>query len=702
MKTINRFFCGLGLITVLALPRGTQAASGYSTYTGRVTSGGVGVAGVQFTASSPSGGTNATALTGTDGNIAIPMWSSRDSANPYYDRVTISRSGASLMPPRYDSWLADGTDHGLLNAVIGNGLYSVQITNLSTHQGVGGVTVKLSGAPSVFKEVFPSNAIPDNDTTGVSIPIVVTNSGTVGSLKVFVAIRHTWMGDVDVSLIHPDGTTVLLNNQTEGNLHGLNTLYPDLTAPVQSLTSFNGRAAAGTWKLKVRDLSPGETGLINYVALSIASATDLSTTQSNRTTAANGSVALGNWGPGAKLTPIPTNGYIFSPVSAVVSPLVPATFIAGLAPVGGVGSSLSLNGVNQYVQVNDSPVLHLTNQMTLEAWVRTTSDKNQPILWKLGGGYGSENGYGLALSDGSLMFVTTTDGWWDRQSFGYISPNEWHHVAAVWDRGQSLFYVDGVLAGTASSTSPPGDTSEPLLIGTAQGADWWLGTWTNFTGQIAEVRLWNIARSGSQIAGSLSAALPSNLPGLVAYYRFNENFGVAAFDSASRTSSPDQGGEQTGTVLNGGTFLARDPDLAAKMVLAITENTPRQIFLPARDPSTNVTYSGVSANVGTLALVSGGIYLYTPPPNYIGPVTISYTATGWQTNLVGTMALQVQAINTPPVVGPGQGIRFNGNSQYAFATNQAVIPTSGDFTVGMLGSGTDGCGWFARDSLSRR
>ena len=685
MKTINRFFCGLGLITILALPRGTQAAAGYSTYTGRVTSGGVGIAGVQFVASSPNGGTNSTALTDTNGNIAIPMWSSGDSFNPYYDRVTISRSGASLMPPRYDSWMADGVNQGILNAVIGSGLYSAQITNLSTHQGMSGVTVRLSGAPSVFKEVFPSNAIPDNDTTGVSIPIVVTNIGTVSSLKVFVAIRHTAMGDVEVSLIHPDGTTVLLLNQNDyGGMRGLNTLFPDLRAPVQSLTSFNGHAVAGTWKLKVRDLAPLDTGLINYFALSIASATDLSTIQTNGTTAANGSVALGNWGPGAKLTPIPTNGYIFSPTSAVVYPLVPATFIAGLTPVGGVGSSLSLNGVNQYVQVNDSPVLHLTNQMTLEAWVRTTSDKNQPILWKLGGGSGSENGFGLAIYSGELMLVTTANGWWDRLSFGSISTNEWHHVAAVWNRGQSLFYIDGVFVGGASSTSP-GDTSEPLLIGTAQVASGWLdgvtNTWTNFTGQIAEVRLWNIARSGNQIASSLSAALPSNLPGLIAYCRFNENFGAVAFDSASRTSSPDQGGEQTGTVLNGGTYLANDSGLAAKMFLAITENTPRQIFLPAEDPSTTVTYSAVSATVGTLVPVSGGIYLYSPPTNYIGPVIISYTATGWRTNLVGALALQVQAINTPPVVGPGQGLSFNAATQYAFATNKAVIPTNGDFTV---------------------
>jgi subtilisin-like proprotein convertase family protein len=109
----------------------------------------------------------------------------------------------------------------------------------------------------------PALSIPDNNTTGVTATINVAASGTVTSIRVRVGITHTYQGDLEVALIGPDNTTVLLHNRTGAGTDNINTVYPDLTAPAQALSAFNGKAILGAWKLRVRDLASADTGTLN-------------------------------------------------------------------------------------------------------------------------------------------------------------------------------------------------------------------------------------------------------------------------------------------------------------------------------------------------------------------------------------------------------------------------------------------------------
>ena len=655
---------------VLILPRNAEGAAGWSNYTGRVTSGGVGISGIKFDGTGAGGYWASNYYNDASGNITFPMFSSGDAANPYYWQVYLSRSGVGIAPSRYNSWLAYGADNGNLNAAIWYGQYSAQINNAANAQGVGGVTVAVSGAPSVFREVYPALAIPDNNATGVTTPIVVAGSGTVSFMKVYIAIRHTFIGDLEVALIHPDGTTVILHNRVGGGADNLNTFYPDLTAPNQSLTAFNGRAVAGTWNLRVRDLAGTDTGLINYAALVIASATDVSTTQYTGTSAANGAVTLANWEPGATVTPS-APGYSFSPASTVAYPLVPVTFTAtDLSPVVGPGAALSLNGSSQYITVANDAAFSGTNAITIEAWIKASNGTDRYIVAKEGSFWLGLGPNGTTANKLSFYVAGVSTSW--LQGARDLNDNLWHHVAGTYDGSTLRVYVDGVLDGSRNATGLILTSANPMQIGARNGG-------SLFAGSLAEVRVWNIARSGNEIVGSRSAALPNNLPGLMAYYRLNEGSGIIAWDSAS-AADPNQGGAQNGTLVNGPVYQVPDPALGTNMVMIITEDTPRQVFLPAKDLISTVTYSGVSASVGMLTLVSGGTYLYTPPPDYSGPVTISYTASDAFTSLASAIALQVQGNNDPPVVGPGRSLAFNGNSQYGVATN-GVIPTNGNFTV---------------------
>jgi subtilisin-like proprotein convertase family protein len=115
-----------------------------------------------------------------------------------------------------------------------------------------------------YSTLTANTAIPDNNTTGITSTINVAATGTIVSLRVRVDITHTFQGDLEVALIGPDNTTVLLHNRTGGTTDNIQTVYADLTAPAQALSAFTGKAINGAWKLRVKDLAAADTGTLNF------------------------------------------------------------------------------------------------------------------------------------------------------------------------------------------------------------------------------------------------------------------------------------------------------------------------------------------------------------------------------------------------------------------------------------------------------
>ncbi len=157
------------------------------------------------------------------------------------------------------------------------------LTTFNTYNSVGTWTLKVTDTKAsntgtlvswsmTFmgeKSVSPALAIPDNNTTGVSSVLAYTGAGTVASVRVRVNVTHTYKGDLEIALIAPDGTTVLLHNLTGGSANNVNTEFPDLTASAQSLTLLNGKTIAGNWTLRVRDLAAADIGTLASWTLSL-------------------------------------------------------------------------------------------------------------------------------------------------------------------------------------------------------------------------------------------------------------------------------------------------------------------------------------------------------------------------------------------------------------------------------------------------
>ena len=103
-----------------------------------------------------------------------------------------------------------------------------------------------------------SLAIPDNTT--VSDAITVADSGTATSVTVAVDITHTYIGDLRIDLVAPDGTTKTLHNRLGGSIDDINQEYtPD----------FEGESIAGTWSLRISDNANFDSGTLNDWTLTI-------------------------------------------------------------------------------------------------------------------------------------------------------------------------------------------------------------------------------------------------------------------------------------------------------------------------------------------------------------------------------------------------------------------------------------------------
>jgi len=128
-------------------------------------------------------------------------------------------------------------------------------------------------------------SIPDNNPTGVSSKILITDNKIISDVNVTINITHTWVGDLDLMLISPKGTTVLLAaSRIDDGQNYINTGFDDgaslsfdsgsapytgVFRPFGNLAMFNNEESFGNWILKAEDSGPADLGTINSWNLEI-------------------------------------------------------------------------------------------------------------------------------------------------------------------------------------------------------------------------------------------------------------------------------------------------------------------------------------------------------------------------------------------------------------------------------------------------
>jgi subtilisin-like proprotein convertase family protein len=159
----------------------------------------------------------------------------------------------------------------------------------------GGLTVPVtvdprpgSGTSVALRDGLGPAATPVPQTTEATF--VARGSGTITDVDLRIdELRHTWLGDLQISLVSPAGTVVGITdgwgNADFGGDDVLDAVFDDgapvlptpgnddpgpvtgRIRPIGSLSALNGQAAAGTWKLRITDQYPGDAGTLEHWGL---------------------------------------------------------------------------------------------------------------------------------------------------------------------------------------------------------------------------------------------------------------------------------------------------------------------------------------------------------------------------------------------------------------------------------------------------
>lgn len=109
--------------------------------------------------------------------------------------------------------------------------------------------------------------IPDNQPQGIERTIVITETGKVASIAVMIDINHSYIGDLLIALINPNGETVVLHNRSGGSENNIVVHYTTSNTP--ALATLLGQAINGDWRLQVIDQESRDIGKLNVWQLDI-------------------------------------------------------------------------------------------------------------------------------------------------------------------------------------------------------------------------------------------------------------------------------------------------------------------------------------------------------------------------------------------------------------------------------------------------
>jgi hypothetical protein len=206
-----------------------------------------------------------------------------------------------------------------------------------------------------------------------------------------------------------------------------------------------------------------------------------------------------------------------------------------------LGMALTLDGVNDYVDVANAGSLNVAGELTLEAWVNLNDPSlEQTIAGKLSG----QRGYLLGVKNNQLFAeIRDTQGTSYTIQAGAIAANEWTHLAITWQAdGQMVGYINGSVVGTqAAGADPIGANTTAFRMGSAP----WDASSMHMAGSLDNLRLYSRALSEAELRATMRRAVGNTTNGLVGSWRFNERQGSMAYDQTAFTN--------TGTLINGPT-----------------------------------------------------------------------------------------------------------------------------------------------------
>jgi hypothetical protein len=176
---------------------------------------------------------------------------------------------------------------------------------------------------------------------------------------------------------------------------------------------------------------------------------------------------------------------------------------------GNTGKAYDFDGVNDWIQVTDTPGLRLQTG-TLSCWLQYTSLQKMQLIIKQNINNANNSNYDIVINDYNQilgigpwsqgMYVNSCGfqtNWTQNIPDIDLSGNIWHHVVSIYDQNVMKIYFDGLLVSTKNTAQQ--------LMNACSDSDLLFGRgWQNFPlwyeGKLDDVAIWNRALDSTEIA----------------------------------------------------------------------------------------------------------------------------------------------------------------------------------------------------------
>jgi len=206
---------------------------------------------------------------------------------------------------------------------------------------------------------------------------------------------------------------------------------------------------------------------------------------------------------------------------------------------GKYGNALEFDGSNDYVDCGNDVSLNITDEITIEAWVKTnTNATTQRVVSKQQTGVGIYNFKIVNQKFNIYIEDTTNSGYRYLSDNSWIGDGQWHHVVGTASiiTDEIHMYLDGSL--NDGSTDPIGDVTSfsctnNLRIGRrSDGSDY-------FNGTIDEVRIWNRTLSWEEINASYNSKVNQLYHNFTGLSIGNYSYYAHAIDAAGNENATE-------------------------------------------------------------------------------------------------------------------------------------------------------------------
>ena len=289
--------------------------------------------------------------------------------------------------------------------------------------------------------------------------------------------------------------------------------------------------------------------------------------------------------------------------------VTPGDYFLRVRPASLAGRAMRFDGTDDGISLGNPAALRITGDQTIEMWLKPDDFATSRNPWAKA--YGGEGSITIQ-TDGTIDYLYGTSG---VNGGTYASLNtrrrlvagQWNHFAVVRQLGAAPqkinLYLNGQLVNSADAQYFP-------AVASALNAQIGFGYTNRYKGEMDEVRVWNVARTGAQVTAGMAQQLTGNESGLVAYYKFEEGSGTVLTDATANHLDGTIAGGPVWTGTAGATqFAPARQGLLAQYTAAVTVTdgqapTVTSTFLNAA-LGPNYDIAGLLYNLGNMTAYRG-------------------------------------------------------------------------------------------------